>query len=217
MFTLEGVKYRNILEIPQLVFPQSGIVCLVGSSGSGKTTLLRLLNLMQSPTEGTIFYQGQDLAQKDAVEHRRNVVTVPQTPVMYPGSVEENLQRGRLFCQMPPASRKRLEEGLEAMRLNKALEEDVAMLSGGEKQRICLLRALLIDAQTYLLDEPTSALDQDTTGFVLEAFCKACTEQEKLLIMVTHDPGVAKRFGQTVITLKQGKVVQIQQKEEGMQ
>lgn len=213
MFTLEQVKYLHILDIEQLTLPEGRITCLLGSSGSGKTTLLRLLNLMRSPTSGTVRYQGRDLAQEDAVRHRRNVVTVPQTPVLYPGTVADNLQKGRVFCQRPPVSQAHLKQGLAAMRLDKSLDEPADTLSGGERQRLCLLRSLMIDAETYLLDEPTSALDQATTGFVLDAFCGACHRAQKTLVMVTHDPGVAERYGETIVTLQNGRVAGVQNKE----
>lgn len=213
MFTLEKVKYLHILDIEQLTLPEGRTTCLLGSSGSGKTTLLRLLNLMQSPTEGTVRYQGRDLAQEDAVRHRRCVVTVPQTPVLYPGTVAENAQRGRMFCGLPPVSQTHLKQGLSAMRLDKAPDEPADTLSGGERQRLCLLRALMIDAETYLLDEPTSALDQATAGFVLDVFCGACRKAQKTLIMVTHDPGVAERYGETIVTLQSGRVKQVRHQE----
>ena len=117
---------------------------------------LKHLNKLYTPDSGAITYNGSDLAEIPAVSLRREVVMLGQTPVIYNGDLEENLQIGLRFSEKLPASRDRLLNALEQVKLNKPLDDPCLSLSGGEKQRLCLARVMLMDAEVYLLDEPSA-------------------------------------------------------------
>lgn len=203
MFQLKEVAFRHILDISALTIDRP-ISCLVGASGSGKTTLLRLLNKMTIPDKGEIFYNGECLQTISSVELRRKVIMLAQNPVLYSGTIEENLQMGLYFSKKPLASRTVLLEYMKKMGLSQGLEESVARLSGGEKQRLCLARVLIMDGETYLLDEPSSALDKETEGFIIEELQKFAMERGKQMIMVTHSREVAEKYKQSVISITHG-------------
>ena len=131
MFEICNLKFKNILDIEALTIDRP-ITCIIGSSGSGKTTLLKHLNKLYTPDSGAITYNGSDLAEIPAVSLRREVVMLGQTPVIYNGDLEENLQIGLRFSEKLPASRDRLLNALEQVKLNKPLDDPCLSLSGGE-------------------------------------------------------------------------------------
>lgn len=205
MFEIKNLKFKHILDIEQLIIDQQ-ITCITGSSGSGKTTLLRMLNRMNVPDAGSIFYNGTNIAKIDVVRLRRSVVMLGQTPVLYSGNVRENLQIGLEFSQKPLASDEALRESLARVELDKGLDEPCGTLSGGEKQRLCLARVMLMNADTYLLDEPSSALDKETEHFIIENLAAFANEQQKQLIMVTHSESIAAAYHDSLIYLENGRI-----------
>ena len=101
-----------------------------------KTTMLRLLNRLNEAEQGTILYNGEDIQKLNPMELRRRVVMLGQTPVIYPGDIEENLQIGLRLSGRLPATKQKLKEYLEKVDLHKELQESCERLSGGEKQRL---------------------------------------------------------------------------------
>ncbi|AJG99517.1 ABC transporter ATP-binding protein [Clostridium beijerinckii] len=206
MFEIRNIKFRNILDIKFLNIDKP-ITCVVGPSGSGKTTLLRMLNRLNVPDEGVILYNNKDISKIDTIILRRNVVMLGQTPVIYSGNIEDNLQIGLEFSKKLPASKSRMKEILERVELNKKLTDGCGNLSGGEKQRLCLARVMLMDADTYLLDEPSAALDKDTEQFIIDNFSKFVLENNKELIMITHSEQIAQKYNNSIVRIENGEVV----------
>ncbi|WP_211285288.1 ABC transporter ATP-binding protein [Sporomusa acidovorans] len=184
------------------------ISCIMGPSGSGKTTLLRMLNRLNAPDEGRILYNGQDIALMDTIKLRRNVVMLGQMPVIYSGTVADNLQIGLQFSQRPPASDEDLRKSLAWVELDKELADSCHNFSGGEKQRLCLARIMLMDADTYLLDEPSAALDKNTERFIIEHLTEFVLRKNKQMVMVTHSEQIAQSFPQTIIRMEGGRVTE---------
>ncbi|EKQ57260.1 MULTISPECIES: ATP-binding cassette domain-containing protein [unclassified Clostridium] len=207
MFEIRNLKYKNILDISFLRINKP-ITCIIGPSGSGKTTLLRMLNCLNVPDEGAIYYNNNDISKMDTIKLRRNVVMLGQTPVIYSGTIEDNLQIGLEFSKKKEASQDILKETLERVELNKQLSDGCGNLSGGEKQRLCLARVMLMDADTYLLDEPSAALDKETEQFIIDNFSKFVLENNKELIMITHSEQIARKFPDSLIRIEEGKVTE---------
>ena len=130
-----------------------------GPSGSGKSTILRLMALLLEPSEGEIFYQGQDIAQLESTEYRREVSYSYQSPQLFGHTVEDNLAFPAKIRQheFDESRAKALlaDVGLNYIDLDKAVDD----LSGGEKQRVALIRNLMYPPKVLLLDEVTSGLD----------------------------------------------------------
>jgi len=207
MFEIKNLKFKSILDISYLQINKP-ISCIIGPSGSGKTTLLRMLNSLNIPDEGTILYNNQDISKMDTVKLRRKVVMLGQTPVIYSGSIEDNLQIGLEFSKKLPVSKSTLRETLKRVELNKELSEGCSNLSGGERQRLCLARVMLMDADTYLLDEPSAALDKATEEFIIDNFSQFVLENKKELIMITHSEHIAQKFLESIIRIENGKVTE---------
>ncbi|MFJ7747290.1 ATP-binding cassette domain-containing protein [Peribacillus sp. NPDC097295] len=202
MFKLENVTSKGILTIDHLEIPAGTITCLTGESGAGKTSLLRLLNRMNEPDTGEIFYQGQLLETLNPVALRRKVTMLSQTALTLPGTIEENLQMGLALTDREPRSKDELMKVLETTLLKKPLSADAEKLSGGEKQRLALARLLLLKADVYLLDEPTSALDEETELEVMSRFIAEVKQERGTVIMITHSKRLADTCAERRIVLK---------------
>ncbi|HMJ33406.1 MAG TPA: phosphate ABC transporter ATP-binding protein [Baekduia sp.] len=203
LFDLESVTVAGVLR-PRLhdvsvSVPTDGITVLQGPSGSGKSTLLRLLNRLEAPDAGSVRYRGEDLAARDVLAHRREVGMVFQAPVLFPGTVADNLAVAR--PQDPPAAL--LERaGLPA----EFLARDAGTLSGGEAQRACLARALGTRPRVLLMDEPTSALDPAASRLI-EQLARSLAADGVPIVLVSHDREQARRLGDRIIDLDEGRVL----------
>ena len=184
------------------------VLAVVGPSGSGKSSFLRLLNRLDEPTSGTVFYEDTDYRQIPPRELRRKIGMVTQRPFLFPGSVFQNvsfgpLQRGEEF------SEERAEELLTRVGLGGYGSRDAANLSGGEAQRVSLARALANSPTVLLLDEPTSALDEQAKAEVESLIQDIIRETHLTCIMVTHDTAQAARIASRVMMLEKGRATKI--------
>lgn len=204
MFEIKNLVFKSILDIPWQVIDKT-ITCLTGPSGSGKTTLLRHLNRFYEPDRGEIYYNGRLLQEIPPVELRRRVVMLGQTPVLYSGTVSDNLQMGLRFSGKQEASEPILQKALEQVGLSQALDSYCDKLSGGERQRLCLARVMLMDAETYLVDEPSASLDKETEYFMIQNLADFVRENGKQLILVSHSEQVADMFPGSLIRLSKGQ------------
>lgn len=207
MFEVNDLKFKDILDI-QFLRINKPITCIVGPSGSGKTTLLRMFNKLNVPDKGSIIYNGNDISKMDTLKLRRQVVMLGQTPVIYNGSIEDNLQIGLSFSKRLPASISAMKESLARVELDKCLSDGCGKLSGGEKQRLCLARVMLMDAETYLLDEPSAALDKETEQFIIDNLSRFVLENNKQLVIITHSEQIAEKFSDSIIRIENGKVTE---------
>lgn len=208
MFAIRDLKYRSILEIEELILDRP-IHCLTGPSGSGKTTLLRHLNRLNEPDSGQIDYNGNPLREIDPVALRRKVVMLGQNPVIYDGTIADNLQVGARLAQQPLPGREAMERALERVGLAQPLDGFCDKLSGGERQRLCMARVMLMEAETYLMDEPSAALDRETEGFMISNLAAFAAEKGRQLILVSHSPQVSEMFREGRVLLEGGKIKEV--------
>ncbi|PKM79616.1 MAG: ABC transporter ATP-binding protein [Firmicutes bacterium HGW-Firmicutes-13] len=210
MFTFKKVGYKNILDIPELEIPSGKTICIVGESGGGKTTLIKLLNHLISCDTGEICYKGKNLKDLDPIELRREVVMLSQNPVIFPGTIKDNLLMGLQFSEKPFVSDEELLRVLQTVKLNKNLSAEASEMSGGEKQRLALARIILMDPEVLILDEPSSALDEDTENFIIDKVVSFIRAKKKTLIMVTHSRNLARTYGDITVTIDKGKVLKVE-------
>lgn len=199
MFQLNNISVQHIFVIQTLRL-SSQTISIEGQSGSGKSTLLRLLNNLDNPTSGSISYKSKDISSIPPQELRKKIVMVPQHPVIFDGTVRDNLLIGlKLSCEKEVPD-EQLRQMLEMFWLHKDLEAAASDLSGGEKQRVALARVLLMEkAEVFLLDEPSSELDDKTTDHVIGKFLQTAQQQHQQTIIVTHDHHVSKQYADDVI------------------
>ncbi len=205
-FVLKNVRCRNIIRVQELSIAAGETTCVLGESGSGKTTLLKLLNHMIDYEQGTITYRGQELKNLNAVSLRREVILLPQVPVIFPGTIKDNLLIGLIFAGKEPADDSRLLAELQKVGLQKELDSDADPLSGGEKQRLALARAMLMEPKVLLLDEPTSALDEEIEHKIITYINDYLACGGNTLILVTHATRLATEMADKIVTIKNGIV-----------
>ena len=161
-----------------------------GPSGSGKSSLLRLLNRLQTPTSGQIYLKNKPIEEFDVPALRRQVAYLQQTPIMLAGSVKDNLLLSYQFRTLytnPQPTNDQLYQILENFLLFPiSLEDDAEKLSVGEKQRVSLIRLLLMKPKVLLCDEPTSALDLESKRVVETQIKRLNREKQVTIFWVTH-------------------------------
>ncbi len=177
-------------------FPEKGMVGILGKSGCGKSTLLSLLSGLSSPSEGRISYSGRNLTsfhEKDWLEFRRREIGfVFQHYNLIPGlSVYQNVLLPSMI-KGPAKQREKVDSLLKKVGILKKKTQCVDSLSGGEKQRAAICRALTNSPKMLLCDEPTGALDKDNSRGVAQLL--SSISQTRLVIVVTHDEDLFKPF-----------------------
>jgi len=212
-FTLKGVRQVKggitVIDDIELAIPHGAIIALVGPSGAGKTSLLRLLNRLDDPVSGEILYRAQPITHYPVQVLRRKVGFVFQKPVMFPGTVRDNLQVAlALGAAQDQDADTRMVEAMALAELDRALcDREGDRLSGGQQQRVNIARALMTSPDVLLMDEPTSALDLETADKLMETTHRLSREQHLTVIMVTHRLAEARRTSDMTIVLERGRVV----------
>ena len=177
---------KIILEEISLSVEAGAHLTITGPSGSGKSSLLKLLAALVFPSSGRIVYQGRDLEDLDPVAYRREVSYCFQQPLLFGQTVRDNMAFPFEIRQLP-FDQERVLSALARLNLGpEFLEKPIKELSGGEKQRVALVRNLLFEPKVLLLDEVSSGLDEKTKH-VLRTFLKDLQQEGVTLIEVTHD------------------------------
>lgn len=194
-----GISGKRLLTGVELEVGAGEIMAIVGPSGCGKTTLLRTLVGLIDPLEGEVTLEGETPDQISWARFRRLVMLVAQRPVLFDGTVADNLKIpfGYATAAGTAFDRAAAEEMLAAVGVDGVLEQPARTLSEGQAQRMVLVRALLLAPRVVLLDEPTSALDADSRDQV-EALLRACGAA---IVVVSHDPSQVKRLAHRSLDL----------------
>ena len=198
---------RVLLEELDLRLPGGTVTTLSGPSGSGKTTLLRILGLLSEPDEGQLLLDGVDVHTLAPHAARRRIALVAQGPVMFPGTVLDNVCTGPRLAgeELPEATARELviRVGLPA----EILTQDAQSLSGGEKLRVAVARALTLRPEAWLLDEPTAALDPERADLIVRLLRELAAEGAALLV-VTHDARALEQLQGPHFELDSGRLVE---------
>lgn len=189
-----------------------GVTIIIGPSGSGKSTLLRLLNLMETPTSGEIYFKDKSLLAKgfDKNLHRQKVGMVFQNFHLFPHlTVLENLNLAQIeVLKKTKEDATVISRGLlEKVGLLDKINSFPSQLSGGQKQRIAIARSLCMNPEVILFDEPTSALDPEMIKEVLIVM-KDLVGLGMNMVVVTHEMNFAQVFGDEIIVMDQGRVIE---------
>ena len=188
------------------------VVVVIGPSGSGKSTFLRCLNLLETPTAGSIYVDGAEITDPkcDINLHRQKMGIVFQHFNLF-----NNMTILRNMTLAPMTLLKKSKEDAEAQALallrRVGLEDKAnaypSQLSGGQKQRIAIVRALCMDPEVMLFDEPTSALDPEMVGEVLDVM-KELAQDGMTMVVVTHEMGFAREVGSRVLFMDEGVIME---------
>ncbi len=207
-FEIQGQRVARaahpLLDVPALVLDGPGPIVILGPNGAGKSLLLRCLHGLIAPDEGRVFQDGQPMG----AAHRATQAMVFQKPVLLRRSVAANLNFVLRRQGMARAARKaRLAALLQEGGLEGKARQPARSLSGGEAQRLAILRALACRPQVLFMDEPTSALDPAATQAIEDLIFKASREGVRV-VMVTHDIGQARRLAQDAVVMQRGRVIE---------
>ena len=185
-------------------------VVIIGPSGSGKSTFLRCLNLMETPTSGEIWFEGENITDKKTnINHiRQKMGMVFQQFNLFPHlTVKENIMLApvKLKLMSPEEALKKADQLLERVGLPDKANAYPKKLSGGQKQRIAIARTLAMNPDVILFDEPTSALDPEMVGEVLELM-KELADDGMTMVVVTHEMGFAREVATRVMFMDGGNI-----------
>ena len=187
-------------------------VALMGGSGSGKSTLARILLCLLPCDSGKIYFQEQEIsnaAGKDLKNFRRNVQFISQRPESFldPRQTLGSSLREAFTVFNLPYDEEKIKEILDLVKLNaELLQRYPHQVSGGEIQRICLVRALLLEPKLLILDEPTSMLDISVQAQILHLLRDIRQEKQLAYLFITHDKQLAKWLCDRVLHIEQGQL-----------
>lgn len=196
---------KTVLRNVSFVVEAGDFISIVGSSGSGKSTLLRLCSYLISPTSGDVFYKGANMTGYSPTELRKSISYCFQLPYLFGSTVKDNLDFPFSIRNIP-FNEARVKELFLLFNISTTLlNADVQNLSGGEKQRIALVRTLLFLPEVLLLDEVTSALDAENTRMVEDAI-SSLNKGGITVLWITHDPEQSQKYANKIITLEAGEI-----------
>jgi len=207
---LDKFYNKKILDNIHIDLNNIGVLALIGPSGSGKSTLLRLIAGLETFEQGEILLNGYSLTAEDLTNFRKQVGFVFQDHNLFDHlTVIENicLVLEKVHGRKPEEAKKEVEMLLKQFGLYEHKDKYQHQISGGQSQRVSIVRALSIKPSIILLDEPTSSLDPVLTYEVLIAI-KKMIEQEKNVIIVTHEIGFAKEIADYILYLEEGKIIE---------
>ena len=210
---LEDIQHRYgsrvVLRVPALSIRPGEIFAVVGPSGAGKSTLLRLMNFLEKPSQGSVFFHGRAWTPNTLpIELRRRMTTVFQQPLLLNASVCRNVAYG-LRVRGSRNGRAAIQQALEEVRLAHLADHPAHTLSGGEAQRVSLARALVLNPELLFLDEPTANLDPGNVRLIEEIIRKVNRERDATVVMVTHNVWQARRLAHRVALLYEGEIIEI--------
>ena len=198
-YEYKSQKERKVLDNISVRFEEKKFYTIIGASGAGKTTLLSLLAGLDSPTGGTVLYEGEDILTKGLNYHRKNHVSLvfQEYNLIDYLTTEENVKLGGI--DQP-------EELLSKVNIpQEAWKRNVMKLSGGQQQRVAIARALASNAKVLLADEPTGNLDEQTAEGIIELLKRTAHELGKCVIVVTHSKYLANEADE-IVQIRNGMI-----------
>ena len=217
MIEVKGLKKafgkNEVLSGIDTVINKGEKVVVIGPSGSGKSTFLRCLNRLETPTEGSVIFEGVDIthvSEKELNKIREKMGMVFQHFYLFPHlTIRKNLTLApvKLKLMTKEEADKRADELLKKVGLFDKADSYPDMLSGGQKQRIAIAMALVMRPDVMLFDEPTSALDPEMVGEVL-ALMKQLAEEGMTMVVVTHEMGFAREVASRVMFIDEGVIAE---------
>jgi len=202
---------RDILKNINIKVDKGEVFALIGPTGAGKTTLLRLVDLLEMPASGKIYFDGRDATESKKVrfEMRRRMAFVIQKPIVFNISIYDNIAYGLKWRGAKKSSiRAKVSSILEMIGLSAYKNRDARTLSGGEAQRVAIARAIVTEPEVLLLDEPTANLDPLSAAKIEELITSIIPQYDTTIIMATHDMSQGQRLANRIGVLINGEILQ---------
>ncbi|RPB08029.1 P-loop containing nucleoside triphosphate hydrolase protein [Morchella conica CCBAS932] len=225
--TLENVTFRyptrdvEVVKNVSMTFPAGKLTAVVGASGSGKSTIAALLMRFYDPVSGRVLIGGRDLKDLNLRDYRRHLALVDQEPVLFAGTIMENIQHGLLHkgdisLEIKEQLCLQAAKNANAYDFISALPEGfntkiggsgATQLSGGQRQRVALARALVAEPEVLVLDEPTSALDASSEAVIQDALERARNGSGRTMVMIAHRLATV-RGADKIVVMSLGTVIE---------
>jgi tungstate transport system ATP-binding protein len=203
---------QSVLKNINLDIESGEVFALIGPTGAGKTTLIRLLNLLETPTSGQVYFDGVDVtrSERQRLKARRRMAYVQQKPIVFKMNVYGNVACGLKWRKVKKeVVRSKVDNALELVGMLDYTKRDARTLSGGEMQRVAIARALVTDPDVLLLDEPTANLDPISIAKVEEVLEQIIGEKNITILMATHDIPQGQRLAGRMGVLINGEMLQL--------
>jgi molybdopterin-binding protein len=205
-------RYGEItaLDDVSLEVQEKEILTILGPNGSGKTTMLKIMASIDKPTSGEVFFDGEKINNSTKSQARKKSTMVFQRNVLFSTSVYNNIAYGlKLRKYSKKEINERIKNVLRLVKLEGYEKRPATRLSGGEKQRVSLARALVLDTELLLLDEPTANLDPENVSIIEEAVTHVNQERNRTVVMSTHNIFQAQRITGKAALLLRGKITEV--------
>ncbi|MBN1967878.1 MAG: ABC transporter ATP-binding protein [Candidatus Delongbacteria bacterium] len=204
---IKNYTVHELLYVNEFVVKEKEIIAVTGDSGSGKSTLFKSITGFFRDYEGELLFYDQSLRTLNPVDLRRKFCYVPQESVVYCGSLIENLKFGKEL-RGESFDYSEILEMSEFFLPGKKMDSNPSNFSSGEKQRLHLLRSLIVNAEIWLFDEPTSNLDQARAQDILAYILSYLKKKGKTVMFITHDPKMALLADRTIM-IKERKLINV--------
>ncbi|MGB5824476.1 MAG: ABC transporter ATP-binding protein [Proteocatella sp.] len=202
----KNLSFKSILKYPDITVPSGRATFITGQSGGGKSTLLKLFNSMLSPSNGEIFYDGQNIATLDTISLRQKVLLIGQGVFLFDNTIRDNFLQFYDCRELPPPSDEKIREFLATCCAPFSLDAHCTNMSGGERQRIYMAIYISFMPEVLMLDEPTSALDNENSYQVMKSIVELCHDNGITLIVVSHDQKLTDMFSENTIEIKREEI-----------
>lgn len=205
-----GDQELQVLKDISLEVEEGEFVAIMGPSGSGKSTLMNIIGMLDTPTSGEYYLEGEEVAglsEKKLARVRNNQIgfVFQQFFLLSKLNALQNVELPLIYAGVAPSKRKKLaQEFLEKVELGERMHHLPSELSGGQKQRVAIARALVNNPSIILADEPTGALDTKTGDQIME-FLTELNAEGRTIIMVTHEPEIA-AYAKRQIVIRDGVI-----------
>ncbi|HEY4696228.1 MAG TPA: ABC transporter ATP-binding protein [Candidatus Hydromicrobium sp.] len=218
---ITGLKKRYnskfCLTVDNIYTEKGKILTIIGPNGSGKSTLIRLINLLEKPDSGKIYFNNCEISGRGvkSTEVRKKMAVVFQEPLLFNTSVYNNIIMGLKIRKIKISEVKdRVDYFINKLKIESLLNRSTRNLSGGEKQRVSLARAMVLDPELLLLDEPLANIDQSSRESLRLDLFEVLKSYGKSVVYVTHDRNEAMVLADDIAVMDKGKILQFAGKEE---
>lgn len=196
---------KTILKNLSLNIDKGDFISIIGPSGSGKSTFLKLCSHLISPTNGDIIFKNKNFMDYSPTELRKSIAYSFQTPYLFGDTVMENINFPFSIRSLIPDPKRVCDLFSMFHMETDYLNRDVKNLSGGEKQRIALIRSLLFIPEILLLDEVTSALDVDNS-IIVENVITSLNKEGTTVLWITHNPEQSRKYANKILAIETGEI-----------
>lgn len=201
LFETKNLEFKSFLNYNNLNIKSNETTFITGKSGSGKSTLFKLFNKTYSPSNGEIFYKGENIKSINPQTLRKKVLLASQDVFLFSGSIKDNFYKFSNYNNIENLNDDLIRYTLNLTTLDFDIDKDISGFSGGERQRLFLAIMVSMPFETLLLDEPTAALDSLTSTQFIENIINFCKNNNKEIMIISHSNEIKEKYSTQTIEI----------------